>query len=507
MKKMLYSTFVALIAISMSASPVKTASRVPSRLPGVPMESNAVYDPAGGETDYIMNVTETDYFGESQCDGYKMHVRTSDDGEVYWFRDLAPGYGGDGASVPYSWVKGMREGDEVIVKAGQMIYDVPANDQVLYLEAVTVDEYGMVAGFLDEVRFSVSGDRITQTDPSVYLAVYEDGETMEDAGIYLFLNGYDMEPVGELPTFAPSADVPVEQWLLRSDQGSRFVKAAVDGDNVYVAGLSEMAPDDFIPGRMEDGVVTFKSGYILTSNPRWYVCLMGGLEGEPDEWGWPSIELTLDMRFAVDDESGVWTLSPENACILETNYFKTSYFSLLSGVSMRKYEGDAPAVPANPSVIDYDAFNRMLMIDVPTEDVQGEYINPEHLSYALMMDGELYEFTPADYIALTEPKIFLPYGFSDGWDIYFNGWMHSIFLQGETEWDELEVVSRYEVDGIVNYSPNWTACINALQDSPESPSAIYHDMNGRRIDNPAAKGVYIKTTITPEGRHIEKIMK
>ena len=196
----------------MAAMAAPTSLKVSPKLAGVPMDDAPEYNPEGVEKSYIMNVTEYGgLFGEEIQVGYKMTIRFSEDGKTVWFRDLNPGFNRYSDDEEYTWIKGTIEGNDITVKAGQVLYINEMFGQKLYFEVVTVNAYGQVSDFLDEIHFTLSDDKITQTDNSNYVAVYEDGETMDDAGIFMFFYNYAIEPISEIYKAVPPEDAEEEQ--------------------------------------------------------------------------------------------------------------------------------------------------------------------------------------------------------------------------------------------------------------------------------------------------------
>lgn len=470
--------------------------RMPSspdtRIAGVPMDENPVYNPEGVQTDYIMNVTEYTFFGAEQCDGYKMAVRMSDDGRTIWFRDLAPGFNNYGDSE-YSWIKGEIDGDDITVKAGQVFYKSADGSQVLYLEVVDMDESGAVKNFLPDIHFTIAGNVIKSADDSCYLSVYEDGETMEDAGFYIFFNGYEMEPVGEIPTFTPPADAEIETYVMSYLGANKFVKVARSGDDVYIAGMSNLAPDDYIPGKVTGDKLTFKSGYILTSGQRYYVCLMGAHPDGMDEWGSEVFEMELEFTFQKDESSDTYVLVPTDNLILETNYYKNKLFGAFRDLKLGKYAGDVAATPAAPSVAEWWEADGIIQFDVPCYDVEGNYLNPAFLAYRLYLDGELYTFTPEDYPSLTQSMTDIPYDFTDNFDIYSAGSLKTIFLHAP-QWETIEVESVYTAGGETRISAK--GAYSGIEDveADEAVGVEYTDLTGRRVENPRRGSVVIAVT-------------
>ena len=168
-----------------AAERMKMSTPVPhAEASSVPVMENPLYDPEGADESYIMNVTENTYWGEEAVDGYKMTIRRSADGKKIYFRDLTPGFNGDANTEGYSWVMGNVEGNDITIPAGQVLYKT--ENQVLYFEVVSFDEYGSVSDFLDEIHFTIDGDIISQTDNNVRVGVY-DNDTY-NPGFFIFIN-------------------------------------------------------------------------------------------------------------------------------------------------------------------------------------------------------------------------------------------------------------------------------------------------------------------------------
>lgn len=465
------------------------------------MEESPVYNPTGNDEHYMMSVVEDQgIFGTSAQDGYKMTIRREADGETIWFRDLTPGFNHYSDDEEYTWIKGTISGSDITVKAGQVVYDNEFYGQKLYLEAVTVNEAGAVDKFLDEFHFTIDGDRIIQSDNSAYLAVYEDGETMDEAGFFIFMNDFVIEPVGEITAFTPPASAGIEDWLMTWEGGSRSIKVARDGENYYIAGLSNMAPDDYVCGTISDNVLTIKSGYILTSNPMRYIRLIGAEQGEPDEFGFPTLAMTMSYSFDITDDGNMLTMNPADNYIVESSYNFSSFYNGFKGVKLFPYAGDKPAVPAAPEV-EHDPLNDILSITIPSADINGNYINPNLISYRVEFDGTPYEFSPEYYFAISEPMVEIPYSFTDYYDIYVNGALHTIFLHNTPEWNSVQVVVTYTVDGVANSnsSDSNSAISNIAAEGRQIVSETYTDLTGRRIATPARGSIVIVTTIYDDG--------
>ena len=472
--------------------------KVPAKLPGAFLGEAPLYDPEGSDENYVMNVVENSWMGEMACYGYKMTVRRSADGKKIYFRDLTPGYNIDETTGLYGWVEGTINGNDISIKSGQILYDNHYFVQTLYLEAVTMDEFGQFMAFLPEIHFTINDDVISQPDNSIYLSPYKDGETMDEAGFFNFMNNFSIMPIGEIPTFTPPADAKTESWVMSHANGQQSVTVARDGNTVYIAGLSDQAPDDFVPGTIEDGKLTFKSYYILSSNPNCYQRLAGAVESEPDEFGNTMLEMTPNFSFDVNAD-GSFTLSPSDSWIVTCDYFLQGLQSGFTGVRMFPYAGDVAATPATPEITFWSAGDMMLQVNVPCEDVDGNYINPEKLAYRIYLDGELHTFTPESYTMLQEPMTDIPYNFTEYYDIYSNGNTKSIYLHAD-EARQVKVESVYTVDGETRTSaPAELASVAAGITEKTVVDTVYTDLTGRIVKHPSHGAILLKTTRYDDG--------
>lgn len=491
---------LALIALTaaMPASAGRVKMHAPARLPGVPLMENPIYNPEGVDESFIMNVSENTFLGDEDVEGYKMNVRRSADGTKIFFDNLTPGFNGDENTEGYSWVEGKVDGNDITIPAGQVLYKSPS--QTLYLQVVTIDEYGQVDEFLADVHFTIDGDKIVQADNSLRISVFEDGETQDEAGFFIFMNNFEMMPIGDIPVFNPPSDATVEQWMLTGDSGSRFVKVARSGNDVYVAGFSEMAPDDYVPGVIADGKLSFRSAYILTSNAQKYIRLIGAREGEPDESGLPQLVMTPTYEFDVNEAEDCFTLNPAGDYIVEASYFNFNMLNGISNVKLFRYAGDVAATPATPEITMWSEPDRLLQFTVPCSDVDGNFINPDKLTYRLYLDGEPFVFSTDDYQFIETPMTDIPYDFTEYYDIYSNGETKTVYLHAP-EFTTLEVESTYTVDGDARSSARafFSGIDDIVGNDPEIVEETITDLLGRPVTDPAPGTLLLRTVINADG--------
>ena len=151
----------------------------------VPKDEKPTYNPEGEDEAYIMAYTENNGFYEKQYTNGKVTVRQ--DGTTYYFNGLTPGGNRDYRGAEESWLKGEKVGNEIVIKAGQVL--VQNDAKTLYLEIVHADEDGNVTSFEKEARLAIGEQGELTTQNGDIFAIYEDAETEDEAGFFgLFYN-------------------------------------------------------------------------------------------------------------------------------------------------------------------------------------------------------------------------------------------------------------------------------------------------------------------------------
>ncbi|MBR5395023.1 MAG: choice-of-anchor J domain-containing protein [Bacteroidaceae bacterium] len=219
------------------------------------------------------------------------------------------------------------------------------------------------------------------------------------------------------------------------------VQVGFYGENeVYIQGLSSYVPEAWVVGTIEGGVVTIPETYL------------GIYEG----WFGDSEVYFSGTTFVYDAEAGTLT-SEEGYVTYETpddDYWMDEY----TNVVLTKLQ-DVAATPADPEITGIKTVGTSypkVTFFIPTEDVDGNPILQSKLAYQLYVekDGEVTPLVleAAIYDELDEDMSEIPYGFSDGWDIYTG----TVYLnQGEEEiatWSKIGIQTIYYGGGEVNKS-------------------------------------------------------
>ena len=284
------------------------------------------------------------------------------------------------------------------------------------------------------------------------------------------------------------------------------VRVGFQGNDVYIQGLFEGMPLAWVKGtKNSDGDYVFTTGQYYGHHPmiesqRFYFCgqIFGGLS---------------DVEMSFNNTTRTFTGGSYYILVNSTKNTLAPYY-VFAGVTISKISEKA-AVPATPSVVQYEAYNDeygygFVCFDVPATDKDGNPIVRDKLNYKMYVqkDGQqdAYVFTPQLYKNLTSDMSLVPYFYSDGYD-FFMGGSQVCFYEESIEWEKIGVQSIYS-GGYVNNASDicWydiKSGASAIQENEElrmkneeSAAAVY-DLQGRKIENrksanrKLSKGIYI----------------
>lgn len=504
MKKSLL--FICLAIASLSAS----AQNAVIRRLDVPKDENIILDPTGTEEPYIMSYTDNNGFGETDYTNGKVTVRRSADGNTYYFNGLTPGGNRSYKGAPESWLKGEKDGNSIVIKAGQKLVENQA--KTLYLEIVHADSNGTITSFEDEARLTVGADGELKASDDDIFAIYEDAETEDEAGFFGFFYKLDLKPMGELVRFSFPEGVTPDTYVLsgKDAYGSstmRLAKVAFDGARFFVSGLSSKSPDEVYEGTISGNYATIPSFQIIKDADLFYYRLVPVTIDEDY-----NSTVLKNIDFLLSDDRHTLTLSPADAYLCETSYDLSSYASTAKNLTLKYYAGDHAAKPAAPQVGYWDDSNDALVFVVPTCDVDGEYVNPDKLAYRIYADGELYTFTKADYERIENDMTELPWNYTDNFDIVSNGQQKVVYFHNLSA-KKIGIESVYTVDGVATVSDRIVYDIETSTGISDNAAGLqpvgvaYYSMEGTRINSPKKGSIVLKQSVMADGsKRVEKIL-
>lgn len=213
------------------------------------------------------------------------------------------------------------------------------------------------------------------------------------------------------------------------------VEVAIDGQDVYIKGLSISFPvEGWAKGTLEGNTLTIPQTYL----------------GDAEIWGMVFDLSITACTFVYDAEAGTFT-SEAGYNITSVEGGDADFFT---NVVLTRWGEVVPATPATPEITEFvhnGDYGYYISMSIPATDVDGNNLLTSKLSYQLFyeMDGEQHPFvfTTEKYEMLTENMETIPYNFTDDWDIGKAGWQVYLNDDNVTSWDKVGVKSIYTGGG------------------------------------------------------------
>lgn len=449
------------------------------------------------ETWYI---TSTMYYSDGQ--GGVTHDDVAEDMEVafsdndVYFKFPNPLNGG-------AWVKGTKNLDGTYVFAGGQ-YQGNYDGTDFYFCSTTdgTDVTDVVFSYFPDEQEFYSSNLILMNTSTTTFAPY---------CYFLRTQVMKQKPVVEQLVEAPEGLTTEEYQLAASsiqlltdgsiagmEQVSRSIMIGFQGSDVYVKGLSDMFPESWVKGTLNDGIVTFAANQYLGKLPTGNVYFSG----------YRNEQLT-DLVMYYDAATG--RFAGESYYML-INSSKTQFnpYEFLGGIYFNKVIEKA-ATPANPSVVEYQYDEKddlaYIVLNVPNVDTNGEPMMTGKLAYKFYVDNQgtvtPYVFSKTWYRDLPEAEMTeIPYSYDDGYDIYFAG-STVYFYENLGNYTRIGVQSIYRGGGaehssdIVWFDPN-TAGISTVSATDNVVSETWRDLQGRPA-GAGAKGLLIRQQRMADG--------
>ena len=343
---------------------------------------------------------------------------------------------------------------------------------------------------------------ITSLEENTFMCEYEALADGRRQYLYQFGGNYTMTPYVPETIEVPEG-AQYERYIYNySFDGKDLVKVidvAFHENKIYVEGI--LVDDAWMVGEIADGVVTFEPGQKLGIYSDQFVEYVSGeylgmnyVTGAEEYASAPNLQMTIS-----EDNKQLYFIS-ENTVFMLTNGW--SVLKVIKKPSLL-YFNEIPATPADPELKDANIDNTWAGIEfyIRPKDVDGNFINPEYITYSVFLDNELYEFVPGIYNVM-EAISEMPYGFCDylGFDLYADGDLHRVFFYGEL-FKSIGVEVYYTVKGERRKSNRLIFgddAVESIEMNKVEVESHYIDLNGRRIERPE-NGIYIKASKYEDG--------
>ena len=350
----------------------------------------------------------------------------------------------------------------------------------------------------------------------------------EDGGVFSYNVGYAYERFTDTLVVAPEGIV-FNPYSLRYDNAYKYyvpemVYIARDGNDFYFKGMSTKTPEALVKGELVGDSIYIAGGqYVGLYDGQYYLYTKGATYMGLDESGYP-IYRSKDYCVMYYNEAEDSFYGPDGFLICLGKARNASYSQSFPTQDIKRFY-EVAATPATPDIRGFEVdmtYNLMTSMTyvVPSEDVDGNYINPDSLYYRFFVNGEVFVFDK-DWYPMFVDSVLVNSKFSDRGQTSrqrtdCNGSYHVIAFDHDLSlsFDSIALQSIYFMAGEERYSdycvyvvadgskhtlPSGQTGIAAISEDNRQATAVkYFDLSGRQIAEPG-KGIYIKQTSFKDG--------
>ena len=413
-------------------------------------DSGMVTDPQGTKHRYAM---ATDIFlshmGATHVGGFGAEGITSPDGMTFYTRALTLNFFQQGYSV------GEIDGDSIVFKSGQYVYDTDDNQKAYMYGAVLEEEDGWPV-ITDSFVLTKDEQGRYVSAPDCYMLILTEDMAKEEIDatteFICFGTNYVFTPIpagtveNKLPADAEIKDCQFIANSLMENGGTTMkdISVGVKGDHIYIGGLTDYLPDAYMMGtKTGENTYTFDSHQYL---------------GYYDEGEYPYIyEFAMVNPIFFDGEglmfNGVdqvtMTFNEDRTILTLEEYagiFVCAYgdYNSWNEVYWDVRIGDfnQPQTPRKPSDVScYGSYGApYVFFNWSSVSEENLPMMPNHLWCEIMVNGKPYVFTPEYYEGLDNPTDRIYYSDS-GIDGITTGDYTTIYLyEYEDKFDEIGTI-------------------------------------------------------------------
>lgn len=479
------------------------------------------------------------YSNEDHYDGLARQVVFSDNGDV-WFKNPISKLSTD------SWIKGTLQDGIITVELPQLI-DVEEEDGEVdkwYVQRFkgtkTYDEEWDVEDIEWEVdteksyiTFTYTGDQIIQTDKDEDLVKL--GLMLNDQHMYYGDRNIVYTAVDEKAATLPEGIV-MEKWSLKyNGLYALQMSVGIDGNDMYFQGFWPEFPEAVVKGEIAGDKVNIPSkqylGFLSTASGDGFYTYMMNSKVVPSMVDY-YITSEEPMVLNYDAENKTMTPSEEKRALVVRSgktcgiedYEYSVRLSLRNPLFSKIEKIEKLTTPTiNRVNRDYEYGWGYLETTILSEDIAGNALDLNQLTYSIWLDNEKLEFDPEldfngqmKYKYLDEPTVDLPYTFDNDSGIKTIGSLAEKYIFFcNLGFDEIGVQASYydDISEQMLYSDKvyinpetkeirieeaGSSAINNAMADAEIADIAFYDLNGTRIDAPA-KGIYVKVITYTDG--------
>lgn len=353
-------------------------------------------------------------------------------------------------------IKGLMKGKlndakDRITFQNKMIIGWGANKQkYYYLRACdasgvlsTKDEFTFV---IDKTSGTISGE------DGLYLALYFGDDVSE---YYAIAGDFKYTPQENVDKQVDSYDF---SYTKADDEGTVLnskAKGYFEGRDFYVKGMNQKYPEAWMKGTLtDDSNVKFLSHQMafVMKNDDPIVMIAVSKDATGKYTFQEGFELAYDQTAHTLKGLSGSDLIMANVYLNEDQ--TTNVYQVYNNLSLT-LKPLKPATPKDPTFYGFSASDKEFTFVLPSEDVNGEALDTDFLTFRVFMDGKPYTFTKKSYPKLKsdEDLLDIPFAFHDYNTIYSSKFKRYIYFNDIPEGTEtLGVEVKYEVKGVTNKS-------------------------------------------------------
>lgn len=318
-----------------------------------------------------------------------------------------------------------------------------------------------------------------------------------------------MTKMTDEPVAAPD-NIETETYALTApDYSGSLCQVGFSGDDVYIQGLYSGLPDAWVKGTIQGSQVTFKSGQYLGADEGagYHQYLVSAtVETAWDDYyeEYYDVYTLSDKDIVFDYDAATKSLTNSSTFLINAGKDEVFYTSAFTKADIKPFK-EVAATPANPEFyeiyeggVDYYSMGYgwgYLYFNLNTTDVDGNFIVPEKVSYAIWtkVNGEEKQlvFSPDDYVNLDETMEEIPYDFTDGWDIELGGSSRYVYFYVIGP-EEFGIQTIYRGAGEEHRSDIvWMAVQNiGTEIQPDAATPAYPDVSPSDVGSSINYGYY-----------------
>ena len=482
----------------------------PARVTESQTADDIIYSAEGEKRSYYRKTTA--YFvaagsvQQAKMEGSACNIVLGDENKVYVYNPITQ-------YDTYSYIVGQRDGDTITFHTPQIV-DVQYNED--YTESTNIyatkfrkkklsaTSYTFVADSINtDLKYVIKGDSISLVGgDSIMLALANAEGTWGGYG-----NAGDVLRKFTDTTVEVPADAEELTYAMKCSDGTGKGVSVVFKDNdIYIKGIASAHPDSWVKGNVVGSTITIPSMQYLGLNKTYgyYFYLAGAKRKEvydpSDDVTYIEYELVPNITMTLEEKSR--TFKTDLSLLYNAGKGMLSYDAAYDSPEFSPFN-DVATTPATPIISTYMEYNEDagyggLIFTLPTEDVNGNWINPEKMKYIIYGDDKAYELTTDFYTCIEENMTEVPYSFTDDLDFVLQDGEHIVYLY-EGGFSKMGVQSVYYGGGERTVSPIVYQTSDGIKVKTSVPvTTEFYDLQGRRLTNPTL-GLTIMKAIYADG--------